>query len=329
MHNILAHKLVIAAIAGGLTLVGVFVVVQNNNAATPSSVQPLFIQSGLVRQAEEYFRNDMREPQRYKDLSVTSIKEEAKTAVMRVEFSTAYECFVPTLSEYVKSSSTKYETSFPDGYIELSPEEINTLIGMGLVKEQQSLPVLYSHGTEYQDDWKRCYDILNYKKVGDSWEIDSSGDDYPQKIPWTHFYMPPKEQEKLGYKGIEINFKKYQPTPSPTPQPTQMVNSDGELLVDVEVEDQTYRLLVANTDAEQRKGLSNRRELNEADGMAFNFSPMQTVTFSNKDTYLNLIVYYMQGFNVVGKDYLHSVENGGYKEITSPVKVDAVVLIKH
>ena len=97
------------------------------------------------------------------------------------------------------------------------------------------------------------------------------------------------------------------------------------------IEGKTYKLLPAKTPFEHQKGLMfyrSKKELKEADGMIFIFSNKNYRTFWNKNTFLDLDVYWIDGDKIVGKDFLPSIEKT--KEIliiNSPKPVNKVVEI--
>jgi len=105
----------------------------------------------------------------------------------------------------------------------------------------------------------------------------------------------------------------------------------SQKLISYSLEGKTYKLLLSKTPLEHQKGLMfyrRKKELKGADGMIFIFSDKNYRTFWNKNTFLDLDVYWIDGKKVVGKDFLPSIEKT--KEIftvTSPKKVDRVVEI--
>lgn len=96
------------------------------------------------------------------------------------------------------------------------------------------------------------------------------------------------------------------------------------------IENKTYKLLTADSPNEWTKGLMNIKKLKNADGMIFIFPDKQFRTFWNKNTLLNLEVYWIIDKKVIGKSYLPLIEKS--KEIiyiNSPAPVNKVVeLIK-
>lgn len=92
-----------------------------------------------------------------------------------------------------------------------------------------------------------------------------------------------------------------------------------------------YKLLIADEQKEWEKGLmfyKSKKELNGADGMIFIFPEKQVRSFWNKNTYLDLDVYWLEDNKVVGKSFLPSILK--LKEtvvVKSPDKVNRVVEI--
>lgn len=90
----------------------------------------------------------------------------------------------------------------------------------------------------------------------------------------------------------------------------------------------TYKLLVARTSAEHEKGLMYYHKLIGADGMIFIFPDKNYRTFWNKNTYLNLDVYWIKDDKVIGKDFLPAIEkNKELTVITSQGVADKVIEI--
>ncbi len=95
------------------------------------------------------------------------------------------------------------------------------------------------------------------------------------------------------------------------------------------INEKTYKLLKATTPSQWQKGLmfyKNKNELNGADGMIFIFPDKNYRIFWNKNTYLDLDVYWINDNKIVGKDFLPSIDKT--KEIYtifSKEKVNKVV----
>lgn len=101
-----------------------------------------------------------------------------------------------------------------------------------------------------------------------------------------------------------------------------------EVTINYTINDKKYRFLIADSQDEWEKGLMSVRKLDNADGMIFIFPDKQTRTFWNKNTYLDLDVYWIEDDKIAGKDYLPSISKS--KEVVvirSKVGVDKVVEI--
>lgn len=85
------------------------------------------------------------------------------------------------------------------------------------------------------------------------------------------------------------------------------------------------RLLVANTPEKHEKGLMGYRSLQGFDGMLFVYKDRAVRYFWNKNTYLELDLYWLDGRRVIGRSYLPSVESAGLVIVSSPGPVDRVV----
>ncbi len=90
----------------------------------------------------------------------------------------------------------------------------------------------------------------------------------------------------------------------------------------------TYSLLVANTPAKWERGLMYTRKLENAEGMLFIFPSNEVRTFWNKNTLMDLKVFWFDGTKLVGETTLPSIEKSGkVVTVTSPSKVNRVVEI--
>lgn len=102
----------------------------------------------------------------------------------------------------------------------------------------------------------------------------------------------------------------------------------GSKTISYTLNNKKYKLLVATTSAEHNKGLMNYRKLDNADGMIFLFSDKNIRYFWNKNTYLDLDIYWLKDDKVVGQSFLPSIEKS--KEVTiikSPDLADKVIEI--
>ena len=94
------------------------------------------------------------------------------------------------------------------------------------------------------------------------------------------------------------------------------------------LEGRSYHLLVAKTPEEWEKGLMSIRQKRDFDGMLFVFPEKEVKTFWNKETYLDLDLYWISGEDVIGKSYLPSIEKTkNITQVMSPGKVDKVIEI--
>ena len=92
------------------------------------------------------------------------------------------------------------------------------------------------------------------------------------------------------------------------------------------IDNSNYRLLVADTPEKWEKGLMFYRSLDGASGMMFLFPDTQTRTFWNKNTFLNLELFWLQDDKIVGKSYLPSIETSReIVEVNSPEPANRVV----
>lgn len=93
----------------------------------------------------------------------------------------------------------------------------------------------------------------------------------------------------------------------------------------------TYKLLTAKNSAEWQKGLmfyKNKKDLKGADGMIFIFPDKEIRSFWNKNTYLDLNLYWLDEDKITGRSFLPSILKS--KEIitvNSGKKINKVVEI--
>ncbi|MFN4212921.1 MAG: DUF192 domain-containing protein [Microgenomates group bacterium] len=96
--------------------------------------------------------------------------------------------------------------------------------------------------------------------------------------------------------------------------------------VDYQLEGRKYKLLVADTAQKWEKGLMNTKKLKGTQGMIFIFPDKQVRHFWNKNTYLDLEVYWIDDEKVKGKSYLPSIEKTRQvMVVSSPAKVNKVI----
>ena len=77
-----------------------------------------------------------------------------------------------------------------------------------------------------------------------------------------------------------------------------------------QINSKNYCLLTASNQEQWGKGLmfyKSKKELKGANGMIFIFPDKERRTFWNKNTYLDLDIYWMNDEKIVGKSYLPSI----------------------
>ncbi len=95
------------------------------------------------------------------------------------------------------------------------------------------------------------------------------------------------------------------------------------------LENRNYRLLVAKNQSQWEQGLMYFRKLDGVGGMIFEFPDKQYRTFWNKNTYMNLKLYWLDGDKVVGTSDLPSIEkSGSIITVSSPAPVNNVIEMK-
>ena len=86
------------------------------------------------------------------------------------------------------------------------------------------------------------------------------------------------------------------------------------------------KFLVAKTAEEWKKGLMDYRQLDGVDGMIFIFPQAELRTFWNKNTYLDLQIYWLRNHQIIGQSFLPSIERSKeYIYVRSPGPVDTVI----
>lgn len=198
-------------------------------------VAPKIIKDPVIEAAEKYFARAHTDPNSYKNIQYTIIDKQERTAVIRAEFDTSQTCEVPVKNRVNNYSDNRLP--FPKGFIELSENDVNGLVAMGLIKkyDRYSLDGGYSsHDAPNGTDWKRCYEMQNFEKRGDTWEFSgapsnrewegiNSNRDKSVSVPMTQYFLffPPKEQEKIGHKYIYPIATPLPTSSVPTPTPTE------------------------------------------------------------------------------------------------------------
>lgn len=94
------------------------------------------------------------------------------------------------------------------------------------------------------------------------------------------------------------------------------------------INNKNYCLLIADSQDEWEKGLMFYKKPLDFDGMIFIFPDKRVRSFWNKNTYLDLDLYWMDGETVVGKSYLPSISKSKkIVTVNSNEKVNRVVEI--
>ncbi len=97
-------------------------------------------------------------------------------------------------------------------------------------------------------------------------------------------------------------------------------------IIEYELEGKKYKLYLADTQKKKEVGLMYKRRLNTVDGMLFVFDKKTKPVFYNKNTYLDLEIYWIDGSSVVFKSFLPSFKTARkIIYISAPVEVDKVV----
>lgn len=100
----------------------------------------------------------------------------------------------------------------------------------------------------------------------------------------------------------------------------------GDRTVTYKIGNNEYRLLVADEPVSWAMGLMNYHKPVKFDGMLFVFPDKTIRTFWNKNTYLDLDIYWVENEKIVGKSFLPSIEKSQETvSVSSPVPVDKVI----
>lgn len=93
-------------------------------------------------------------------------------------------------------------------------------------------------------------------------------------------------------------------------------------IVELTINDKTYKLLIADHPHAWQQGLMHYRELTQADGMIFVFPIKDYHSFWNQNTFMDLDIYWVSDHTVVGTAFLPSIEKS--KEIVSVASPEPV-----
>jgi uncharacterized membrane protein (UPF0127 family) len=103
---------------------------------------------------------------------------------------------------------------------------------------------------------------------------------------------------------------------------------DKEKLVSFQLEGKTYLLKEAKNPEEWERGLMFVQKPLNYDGMIFIFPQKEIRSFWNKNTFLDLDIYWLEDNKIIGKDFLPSITKS--KNVitkTSPAPANIVVEI--
>ncbi len=101
-------------------------------------------------------------------------------------------------------------------------------------------------------------------------------------------------------------------------------------IIHYKIDGMFYRLLIADEPAEWERGLMNVRKLDQASGMIFIFPNKEYRNFWNKNTLVDLDVYWISDDKIVGKSFLPSIEKSRQiVTVSSPQAVNKVVELIH
>ena len=96
--------------------------------------------------------------------------------------------------------------------------------------------------------------------------------------------------------------------------------------IDYKLSGKSYKLLIADTPQKWEKGLMNFRKLDGVSGMIFLFPDKQYRSFWNKNTLMNLDLYWLDDDKILGRSYLPSIEiSNGVVIVNSPVPANKVI----
>jgi hypothetical protein len=94
------------------------------------------------------------------------------------------------------------------------------------------------------------------------------------------------------------------------------------------INSKNYCLLTADTQDEWEKGLMFYKKPVDFDGMIFIFPEKQIRSFWNKNTYMDLDLYWMDGKKIIGKSFLPSIlKSKNVVTVSSEEEVNRVVEI--
>ena len=98
----------------------------------------------------------------------------------------------------------------------------------------------------------------------------------------------------------------------------------------VTIDNKRFKVLVADSPAKWEYGLMNvksKKDICGHDGMIFTFPIAMPQTFWNKNTLVDLDIYWLNGEKIEGRALLPAVTKEGLQTISSPVPVKGVMEI--
>lgn len=98
-------------------------------------------------------------------------------------------------------------------------------------------------------------------------------------------------------------------------------------IISYKLENKTYRLLVADTPKLWEEGLMYIKKQEGFDGMVFYFPEKEFRSFWNKNTLLDLDIYWLIDDRVIGKEVLSAITKNGLRTVSSLQPVNRVIEI--
>lgn len=99
----------------------------------------------------------------------------------------------------------------------------------------------------------------------------------------------------------------------------------GRKKIEYELNGKKLNLVVAENAQEWHDGLMFVRKPVEFDGMIFRSQIPSVQVFWNKNTYVDLDIYWLRKDKVIGESFLPSIESGKLITVTSPGVVDTII----
>jgi len=98
--------------------------------------------------------------------------------------------------------------------------------------------------------------------------------------------------------------------------------------MEYQLDGKKYNLIIADTDEKKTMGLMYVKKLRKYDGMIFLFNDKDYRTFWNKNTLIDLTLYWIDGDRVMGKSELSSInKTKNIATVSSQAQVDKVIEI--